>query len=273
MIDSSWVWVLVGALLALTITTRLRQNQPTPGKDSFSKELPFRPQVQVAENETFHVKVVALEFDDVGPTMFINGQFHNRSDRIDISMVTAEAQIGDETETFVSFDPIGDGEQSEKEVGDLINFIAPIWLEANQQGKFRAPLVSPEREERLNFIMERLESAAELMVEKLDREFENYSLEGESLKRLETDFLRDFVVKEITDDIKQEMIWLEGGISIKVRFLNTYDESIEEIPVRVQLYPEDASALWSNVDKIVLNALRAELELETLSYSAVVYEY
>jgi len=269
----SWALILMGAALAIAISSRLRDERPSaPMTDTATRPVGHGPEFHVSRAGVFEVRVVAMEFDEIGPVMYINGEYASGPDRLDIDLVTAEVSAGGRIENFVSFDPSTSEEPSEKRIGDLVNFVSPVMLEPNQTGKFRTPLFAPDSEETLNTLMDRLDGAARRMVEKFDREFDNYSLEGESLARIESDFLNDIVVRELAQEIGREMIWRPGLVSVTMRFINAYEEMIEEQHIDLRLSAQDARTLEGNVSQIILNALRAELDLEMVGYSAVVFE-
>lgn len=264
---------MVGSALALLITARLQhedRTQPPSAQAAFPKT-PAR--FEAKDEGIFKIRVIALEFDEIGPVIYINGDFGAGPHRIEVDIVTVELSISGHTDHFIPFDPASNSDQSDIRIGDLINLISPVWIEPEQKGKFRTPMLAPEREERLNDIMNRLDSAAQRMVEKLDAEFGNYSLDGDFLGKIESDFLNDYVVKEIGRQIEQELIWRAGRIEVAIRFINSYEEIIEEIPVRFDITSDDALSLRENIDEMILNALRIELDIETTSYNAIVYEY
>lgn len=259
-----------GMTLIVVIAYRLRSDTTAAPPPSMQAAPPHR--FTAPDGGVFDAQVVALEFDEAGPVIFVNGKFNNGEDRVDIDGVTAEVETGVETETFVSFDPdIGDSSSSSR-IGNLVNLTAPLFLEPKERGMFRAPLFCPEREERLSKIMDRLDIAAARMVEKLDREFESYSVEGESLKRLEEDFKRDFVVKEIAEQIEKELTWKEGRLAITVSFVSSDYSVVEKIPITLYIENSDARKLRGNVDIILANSLRAELDIDLEHYSSVIYE-
>ncbi|HEB72265.1 MAG TPA: hypothetical protein ENI77_06545 [Nitrospirae bacterium] len=269
----NWILIVAGSALAVLITTRLRHDD-TPRGLSAPVSFPKTPARFEASNEGFFkIRVIALEFDEIGPVIYINGDFGAGQSRIEVDIVVAELSINGAVDNFVPFDPALDNDQSDVRVGDLINLISPVWIEPGQRGKFRTPMLAPEREERINEIMERLDTAAGRMVDKLDAEFENYSLEGDFLVKIESDFLNDYVIKEISRQIEGELIWRAGRIDAVLRFFNSYEEVIEEIPARFDITIDDAMSLRENIDEIILNALRIEMGLDTVSYNAIVYEY
>ncbi len=266
------MWVAMGVFLALAISMRLREESKLEPLAQFPKPAAKHPGFKSGTDGIFKVRVIAMEFDEIGPVIYINGEFALGPERVDIDIVTAEVHIGGKVENFVSFDPSTDDDPGEKTIGDLVNLISPVWLVPEQRGKFRTPMFAPDSEDRLNIIMDQLDSAALRMVEKLDMEFGDYPLEGEFLERIESDFLNDFVVKELASDIKRELIWRAGHMVVIVRFMNSYDEVVEESRLELDLAAKDAEALDGNTDNIILNAFRAQLDLETINYSTVVYE-
>lgn len=269
----NWILIMVGSALAVLITARLRHDDRTqPSRaQAASPKTPAR--FEAPDEGVFKIRVIALEFDEIGPVIYINGDFGAGPHRIEVDMVTAELSISGNVDNFLPFDPASSSGQSDVAIGDLINLISPVWIEPGQTGKFRTPMLAPEREDRLNEIMERLDAAAQRMVGKLDAEFGNYSLDGDFLEEIESDFLNDYVVREISRQIQQELIWRAGRIDAAIQFINPYEEIIEEIDVCFDITVDDALSLRKNIDEIILNALRLELGLDTSSYNAVVYEY
>jgi len=268
----SLVWVAMGVFLALAINMRLKDESRLTTPVQLSEPDTNHPGFKSGVDGIFKVRVIAMEFDEIGPVIYINGEFSLGPERVDIDIVTAEVHVGGRVENFVSFDPSTEDDPGERKIGDLVNLISPVWLVPEQKGKFRTPMFAPDSEDRLNMIMDQLDSAALRMVEKLDMEFGDYSLEGEFLNRIESDFLNDFVVRELASDIKKELIWRAGHMVVIVRFMNSYDEIVEELRLELDLAAKDAEALDGNIDNIILNAFRAQLDLETINYSTVVYE-
>jgi len=269
----NWILIMVGSALVVLITARLRHDDRTQGLGA-PASFPRAPARFDAPDEgLFKIRVIALEFDEIGPVIYINGDFGSGPHSIEVDMVTAELSMSGNVDHFIPFDPASNGDQSEVRIGDLINLISPVWIEPEQKGKFRTPMLAPDREERINEIMERLDIAAQRMVDKLEAEFTNFSLDGEFLLKIESDFINDYVVREISGQIEREMIWRAGRIDAVIRFTNSYEEIVEEIPARFDITSEDAMSLRENINEIVLNALRIELGLDTVSYNAIVYEY
>ena len=266
------LWMAAGIALILVLTRRLREERNAPRPENFSVgKSPLRFGGS-RHGGIFSVKVVALEFDEAGPVIFVNGNFQNDNKTLEIDVVVADVETGGGDEAFISFDPdVGTG-RGEKRMGDLVNLTAPVVLEPDERGMFRAPLFSPDREERLGDIIERLDGAAARMVEKFDREFGVYSLEGQSLERLESDFTRDYVVREIAEQIEREFIWRVGRLGLTIQFLTNGDEVIEEIPLDFNLEKSDVGRLRENIEIILVNSLRVELELEPVPYNSVVFE-
>lgn len=268
----NWILIAIGSALALLIASRLRQDNEIPHHIAQSQLKTAPSRFTTNERGFFTVRVIALEFDEVGPVIYINGEFANGPHRLDIDSVMAELSANGSVDNFVPFDLSSHGEPDDIRIGDLINLISPVLLEPGQRGKFRAPMLAPEREERLNEVMERLDQAAQRMVDKVDAEFDNYSLEGEFLEKLESDFINDYVVREIAGQIERELIWRPGRINLTMRFVNSYEEMIEEAPIQFEISREDALSLRDNIRGIILNSLRIELGLEMAGYNAVVYE-
>jgi hypothetical protein len=268
----SWVWMAVGMALIIAIASRMKNEEIRMNRvEDYAQNLkPTR--LQSEDGGVFEVKVVAIEFDEIGPVLYINGEFEAPKERVEIDIVTADINLGAVSDSFTPFDPSTIDDASERQIGDLINFIGPVTLQPTQRGKFRAPLLSPEREERMAILLERLDHAAQTLVEKYDSEFGDYSLEGESLVKMESDFTNDFVVREIASEIEQEFIWTSGEANLVVRFLNSYEESMEEAPVRFYLTPSESQTLRENISGMILNSLRAELDLDLIGYNAIVCE-
>ena len=304
----SWAWMAVGFALILAIASRMQTDDLTEDRRAQNSQKDEKPRwkfytpvlvakerderlagpmakvstvdklansarLQAEDSGIFEVKVVAIEFDEFGPVMYVNGEFEVPPDEnLDVNIVTADITIGTLTDTFTPFDPSEYGESSEKQIGDLINFIEPATLGPTQKGKFRVPMISAEREERMNIAIERLEHAAQALVEKYDSEFSNFSLESDFLAKIESDFINDFVVREIVDAIEQEFIWVPGEVNTVVSFINSYEEVVDEASVRLYLKPAESNILLMNINKLILNTLRAELGLDLKSYDAIVYD-
>ncbi|MGK7344810.1 MAG: hypothetical protein ACNS63_03260 [Candidatus Nitrospinota bacterium M3_3B_026] len=265
------VWIAAGLALIAMIATRLReQRQESRHRRGLSPAASNR--FRGGHDGMFDARVIALEFDESGPVMFINGKFKNGEEPTDIGLVTAEVEHAAGTETFFPFDADTGEEPGERRLGDLVNLVAPASFSPFERGMFRAPLFSPDREERLASAVDRLDSAAMRMVEKLDREFDSYSLEGEPLARLEEDFRRDFVVKEIADEIERELLWRPGRFSIIAKFVSGGNDVVDKISLTIHLDQSNAEKLRKNVDAIITNALRAELDLEPALYTPVIFE-
>jgi len=263
------MWILAGLALIAIIALRLRSEHPAPGAEGFAGiDGGFRCE----HKGVFDVKIIALEFDETGPVVYVNGEFRAGTEPMDIATVAAEADMSGEKEAFVAFDPDADEVFGGKKVGDLINLTTPVTLGPHERGMFRAPLFSPEREEFIGDIMEKLDSAAARMVEKFDREFDDYLFEGESLERLERDFKRDFVVKEIIEQIERKLFWKSGRLSLAVSFFSNGNETLEKIDISLSLRREDEEKLRENIGVIATNSLRAELDMDPEPYNSVVYE-
>lgn len=265
------LWIAAGFALIAMIAARLReQRRESRGMRGLSPAAPNR--FRGGRDGMFDARVIALEFDESGPVLFINGKFKNGEEPVDIGHVTAEVESAAGTETFYPFDADAGEEPGERRLGDLVNLVAPVSFPPFERGMFRAPLFSPDREERLAAAVDRLDSAAMRMVEKLDREFDSYTLDGESLARMEADFRRDFVVKEIADEIERELLWRPGRFSITARFVSAANDVVDKISVTIHLDQRDAEKLRKNVDVIITNALRAELDLDPEPYTPVIFE-
>lgn len=273
----NWILVLAGLALAVALTSRLRQvdeparrfmREPWGGRLAGPAE-----RLAVEGAGMFTIKVIALEFDEIGPVMYVNGEFVNGPERLDVDFTAADVTVGGEIYEFVPFDPTGpEGESAGERMGDLHTLSSPLWIEPEQRGKFRAPLAETEREGRLVEVMDRLDDAARRMVDRLDAELGEYALDDESFSRYEEMFVNDHVVRQIAAEIEREFIWKPGRVTAAVRFYNSYEEPLQDAVARFEVTPEDSLTLKKNIRGVVLNALRAELGLDMRAYNAVVFE-
>lgn len=220
----------------------------------------------------FEISVVAIEFEEPGLVFYVNGKYGCSKEPVLVDHVQVVAFMSGVEEEFHSFDPAPDGEATAQRMGNLVNFTAPVMLGNCGRGMFRAPVVNHDREERLAGVIARLDTAAVNMVEKFDREFGQYSVEGEELLNLEKEFMNDFVVREIMADINREFILEPGQLDMRVRFMDEDENRIEEAPFTIRMKQEEVDTLRGNMDAMVKNALRMELELKTLPYVSLVLE-
>lgn len=264
------LWIMAGLALALLIGSRLRDERPSAPR---RQERPVKghPRFHAEGERIFRVRVIALEFDETGPVMYINGEYSLEGESLEVDGVAADLNINGVTESFVSFDPALDDDRNGR-IGDLVDLVSPVTLEPCHGGKFRAPLFAPEREERMNDLVDAIYIAAERMVEKFDMEFENYSLEGESLEELEAGFLNDHVVRELLGGVEREFVWIAQNASVNATFMDAYDDALERIRITFDLSAEESGLLRANIRELALNALRTELGLEPAGYNAVVFE-
>ncbi len=263
-------WAAVGLIMIIAIARRFR-----PESIELAHSAPRRNMANYFTAEhtgVFNTKVVAIEFEEAGPILFINGEFKNLDERLQIEGVTAELSSNGFGETFVFFEPCAGEERMNVRLGDLINLTAPVAIEAYDRGLFRTPLFSPEREEKMSQAMENLGECARRVVEKFDRDFNEYSLEGDALEMIEKEFMRDPEAREIIAKIEEEFIWRAGDIKINVRFLAHEDEAIEEIPIMLSISHQSIEALKKNIDTLAINFLLQELELPQELYHSVVFE-
>ncbi|MDH4184301.1 MAG: hypothetical protein OEV92_08775 [Nitrospinota bacterium] len=227
-----------------------------------------------ARGDVFKPRVIALEFDEMGPGMSVNGEYHNSFERTRVDMVAADVSAPGGDVELIS----GDGEedenlQEEKRIGDLVNLTGPTWLEEDQYGMFRAPMRDGEKEEALADILDKVDEQAEKMIAKRDAEaIGGYALDDESMKSLAGEFVADTQVAGMLEQIERMFIWRAGSVMAKVWFLDPDDGVIDEIPVSFQLREEDSAALRRNIQIMAANSLRAELGLDLLEYHVVVIE-
>ncbi|VAX24780.1 hypothetical protein MNBD_NITROSPINAE04-1836 [hydrothermal vent metagenome] len=266
-----WPLIVLGIALAVIIASRMRSDTRMSSPENFSQA--DIGQLRSSDhNGVFNIKVVAVEFDEVGPVIYVNGEFRNMDERLEIDIVSAEISIGIQEEMFLSFDPGVEDRSSGSRIGGLVSFISPVSLEPYEKGMFRAPLFSPDREERMNEIVERLDLSAIRMVEKFDMEFGEYSLEGKSFERLSHDFVHDRVIQEIRREIENEFIWRAGDANITLNYLTVDDELVESVHTKLYITQSDVETLRNNIDILIVNSLRQELEISLGAYNSVVYE-
>lgn len=263
-------WAGVGLIMIIAIARRMKPERIEGGSVPSARNMPNH---FVAEHAgVFNTKVIAIEFEEAGPILFVNGEYKNLDERLQIEGVTAEFSSNGLNETFVFFEPCAGEEGMDIRLGDLINLTAPVAIEAYDRGLFRTPLFSPEREERMRRAMENLGECARRIVDKFDRDFDEYSLEGDAIEVIEKNFIGAPEVREIIARIKEEFIWRPGDIAIRVRFLAHEDEAIEEIPITLNISHQSVEALKGNIDSMVINFLLHELELPQELYHSVVFE-
>lgn len=264
-----WIWPFLGLVTVAILMFRSRSDSVAPSPESFGISLHG---LHSDHKGIFEVNVVAMEFDEAGLVFYVNGKYGCSHEPLDIDHVHVSAYISGAEEEFTSFDPAPADEPTEQRIGSLVNLTAPVVLGNCGNGMFRAPVVNHDRQERVLNAIDRLDSAAKRMVEKMDSEFDGYSIEGESLKNIENDFMSDFVVREIMDEINREFVLDSGQLSMRVRFVNGEDHIIEEVPLTIQMKKEDVDNLKNSIKVMARNALRIELELEHLPYVSLVFE-
>ena len=225
-----------------------------------------------AVGEIFTPKVLVIEFDEMGPGLQVNGEYHNPFERVRVDLVAAEVSTGGGAMEMVCAEDEDENDLTGKYIGDLVNLASPTWLEEDQAGKFRAPMRDIEMEEKITDILGKVDDMAERMVHAMDTELGEYPLDEKSLEQYLDTFLSDYDVRALMDKLKEIFPWQEGHVTLTTWFTDPDDGILDEIPITFRLDEEDSQTLFGNLKIMVANSLLAEMGVDLFEYRKVVLE-
>jgi hypothetical protein len=267
-----WItWAGIGFAVAVAWYLRTRGEDVSP---------PIRtawrpsnaPTPVVSRRGIFQVRVIALEYDDGGPVLFVNGEFANGDDPLTVEEVEAEVVCGADRRQMVWFDPNEEGRMPETRMASLVEFTGPVSLAPGERGLFRIPLFDPEAADRMADTLDRLDRAADELIDRFDREWGEYALDDDALEEMTRLLVTDRAVKGIAMSLNDEAFYRAGSMSVNLRLIGAGGEPLDDIVFRVDLAGEEADTLHANVDAILANSLRGGLDLEGEEYLPVVID-
>ena len=271
-------WTLLAIIAALLFISR-RYQESEPVRHFPNSLLSGGHGAIRSKQGIFSVKVLALEFDEDGPSIYINGEFLNGDEPSPIDFTTARINAGGIEEVFVSFNPDeGVAGCGSCRGANLITFFAPVTLHPHEKGLFRTPLFCEEKKEKIANLIDGLEQAAIEQVAMYDKELGGYSLDGPEYEKLEERFLNSKKVSSIGRLLYDELFWRVGPIAITLFWRDHGDDEeesavdaigVDEVSITINLDDEAATILNENVATLMKNALRNEFELESASCRSV----
>ncbi len=267
--------IAIGIVAAILYFAR-RGNTISPGEGRYAGG---DRTVLAKESATglFTVKVVALEFDETGPMIFVNGQYKNLGGEfMEIDFVSGSLSARGVDVELEPFQPIGRESGccgGETRFGQLVSLFAPVTFSPNESGLFRIPLHSVALSEDMAQLCKDLKGLAGMKVYEFDKKLGEYSVEGESLEKLMNEYLDEPEVRRITDKMDNLFPWRRGSTSLLLEFHDSLEDVIDKIEFNLQLTEEEERILRENVDTVIRNALREKLDLEPVHVRAVVTEH
>ena len=272
-------WALLAIIAALLFISRRYQESESERRLSEDYLSSVGHGAINSKGGIFSVKVIALEFDEDGPSVYINGEFLNGDEPAPIDFATARITTNGREEVFVPFNPDeGEAGCGSCRGGNLITFFAPVTLHPNEKGLFRTPLFCEEKKEKISNLIQGLEQAAIEQVAIYDKELGGYSLDGPEYEKLEERFLNSKKVSSIGRLFHDEFFWRAGPMTIELSWLYHGDAeeesaidaiSVDEVTVTINLDDDAAAVLNENVTRLLKNGLRHEFELNPVSCRSV----
>ncbi|MDH5511025.1 MAG: hypothetical protein OEZ32_11835, partial [Nitrospinota bacterium] len=125
---------LAGVAMAAIIVFFMREIAPPTHRSSWEpvtkRDGGVNRRFSGSQGEVFTPKVLVIEFDEMGPGLQVNGEYHNPFERTEVDMVAAEVNSGGVSMEMVCVDEGEDEhELSDKYIGDLVNLSSATWLE------------------------------------------------------------------------------------------------------------------------------------------------
>jgi len=262
------------AMAAIIVFFMREMSPPLPisSRETVMRAGAQRGRFSRSQGEVFTPKVLVIEFDESGPGLQVNGEYHNPFERMRVDLVAAEVTVGGTSMEMVCVEEEDENELSDKYIGDLVSLSSPTWLEEDQAGKFRAPMRDMETEDLVTEILGEMDGLAERMALKMDMDLVEYSLDEASLEKMTSDFLSDSDVRRLMGELEKLFPWRAGHVSITTWFTDPEEGIIDEIPMELQLGINESESLLQNIRAMTANTLLAELGMDLLEYRKIILE-
>lgn len=266
-----WItWAVIGFAIGLAWFLRQQREEPPVRRAApFPERNATEP---LFDSGRFVVRIAALEFDDGGPVLYVNGEFSNEHETLEIEEVEALVRSGGEEREFVGYDPDEEGRLPDTRYANLVDFTGPVTLNPNERGLFRIPLCDPDAGERLSNILDYLDRAADELIDRFDREFGEYSLDDPFLEEMTDRLLSDQTVSGIGGRINDELFFRTGPVEMTLRLYGPGGDTVDEVRLAFDLTDEEMAELAVNVGVVIANSLRGGLDAPLLDYHPVVIE-
>ncbi len=266
-----WItWAVFGFAIGLAWYLRQQKNDaPVRHAVPFPERNRGEP---LFDSGRFVVRIAALEFDDGGPVLYVNGEFANDHEPLEVEEVEALVTSGGEEREMVGYDPDEEGRMPAIRNATLVDFTGPVALTPHERGLFRIPLCDPDAGERLSEILDLLDQAADELIDRFDREFGEYSLDDSFIEEMTDRLLSDRAVSGIGARINDELFYRTGPVEVSLRLFGPGGDPVDEILLAFDLTDEEMAELAGNVGVVIANSLRSGLEAPLLDYRSVVIE-
>ncbi|MBF0171138.1 MAG: hypothetical protein HQK87_08635 [Nitrospinae bacterium] len=268
----TWItWAGIGFAIAVAWFLRERREEP-PVRHAPDRTLAGAKGEPLFDSGRFVVRVAALEFDDGGPVLYVNGEFANDADPLEVEETEALVRCGGEEREMIGYDPDDEGRLPDTRNATLVDFTGPVTLAPGERGLFRIPLCDPDAGERLADILDFLDRAADELIDRFDREFGEYTLDEEFLEEMTDRLLADRAVAGIGARINDELFYRTGPVAVTLKLYGPGGDPVDEVRLRFDLTDEEMAELAANVGVVIANSLRGGLEAPLLPYRPVVIE-